>query len=133
MDEQVPGTRSGGVWAWLYLALAAFFFAISILGVLLPVLPTTPFLLLTSYFLARSSPKLNAALLKSRLFGPILQDWQQRGGIRLHIRCKSIAIVILVISISIWLSQPTRPVLVAMVAAALVGILVILRLPSART
>lgn len=71
-----------------YLAIAGVFFAVGVLGALLPVLPATPFLLLASYFLSKSSPRLNRALLRSRLFGPILRDWQQLGGIRRSVRVK---------------------------------------------
>ena len=68
---QVHGVRKAA-----YLGLAAFFFGLGATGAILPGLPTTPFLLLTSYFLLRASPKLNERLLNSRMFGSILTDWQ---------------------------------------------------------
>ena len=50
--------------------------AIGALGVVLPVLPTTPFLLLAAACYARASRRLHAWLLGPRTFGPIISDWQ---------------------------------------------------------
>ena len=117
---------------WGQRALAAFFFALAVLGLILPGLPTTPFLLLTSYFLAQSSPRLNQALLKSRLFGPILEDWQVRGGIRPHVRYKSIATVIIIVGLSISITRPTVWVSGLILMLMMIGIVVIMRLPDAK-
>jgi uncharacterized membrane protein YbaN (DUF454 family) len=87
------------------MALAGLFFVLGALGAVLPVLPTTPFLLLTSYFLARSSPRLNRWLLASRFFGPILRDWQQLGGVRPDVKVKAVMIVLLAVSLSLWLTD----------------------------
>ena len=84
---------------------AAAFFAVGVLGVFLPVLPATPFLLLTSYFLVRSSPRLNAALLRSRFFGPILKDWQVHGGVRRDVKIQAIVIVVIAVAASITVAD----------------------------
>jgi uncharacterized membrane protein YbaN (DUF454 family) len=59
------------------LALAGVFFALAVLGAILPGLPTTPFVLVTSYFLMRSSPRLHARLRSSRRFGPLIDNWER--------------------------------------------------------
>ncbi len=59
------------------LLLAAVFFALAILGAILPGLPSTPFVLVTSYFLMRSSPRLHARLRASRRFGPLIENWER--------------------------------------------------------
>lgn len=46
------------------------------LGVFLPILPTTPFLLLAAGCFAKSSPYLYQKLLNNKLFGPIISNWQ---------------------------------------------------------
>lgn len=114
------------------MVLAGLFFVLGALGAVLPVLPTTPFLLLTSYFLARSSPRLNQWLLTSRFFGPILRDWQQLGGVRPDVKVKAIMIVLLTVSVSLWLTDLSSTLRWIVAATALIGIGVILRLPSAR-
>lgn len=116
----------------LFLSLAAFFFALGALGAILPGLPATPFLLLTSYFLVRSSPRLNSTLLRSRLFGPILVDWQVHGGIRKHIRIKAVFAVVLAVAITLALCSYSLWLSLVIVSLASVGILVILSLPTAK-
>lgn len=59
-----------------YKFLGFLFLGLAILGVLLPVLPATPFLLLAAWFFARSSEKWHQWLLRSELFGPIIRNWE---------------------------------------------------------
>lgn len=75
----------------IYKPLGLFFLALAILGVLLPGLPTTPFLILAAWFFARSSEKWHRRLLDSELFGPLLRNWEQRRCISL--RTKIVALV----------------------------------------
>jgi len=121
--------------AWkrlLYLGGAGLFFVIGAVGAVLPVLPATPFLLLTSYFLVRSSPKLNRRLLRSRFLGPILTDWQVHGGVRPDVKAQSVVFVVLAVGLTIFLTGYAWLPTVIVVALASVGIFVILRLPSIR-
>ncbi len=53
------------------------FVGLAALGVALPVLPTTPFLLVAAGCFAKSSPYLHNKLLNSKLFGPLIRDWQE--------------------------------------------------------
>lgn len=114
-----------------YLPPAALFFVLAAGGVFIPGLPTTPFLLLTSYFLVRLSPRLNARLLRLRFFGTILMDWNVHGGIRRDVKVKAVSGVILAVLLTIYLSDSTwQTVTVGLLAS--VGIAVIIRLPVAK-
>lgn len=68
----------------VYLALGWLFFGLGMLGVVLPVLPTTPFLLLTLWAFSRSSLRWHQWLYQHRIFGPALQRWHQHRIIPLH-------------------------------------------------
>lgn len=136
-----PVDRSGAIAATqsvsglrrvLYLLLAGGFFVLAMAGVILPGLPTTPFLLLTSYFLVRSYPRFNERLLKSKLFGPILVDWQVKGGVRRDVKAKAISVVLIAIGFSLYVTQFSLvPSLIVTVSAG-IGIVVIVKLPEPR-
>lgn len=126
-DESVRGFRRV-----CYFGGAGFFFSLGLFGAILPGLPATPFLLLTSYCLLRCSPGLNARLLQSRFFGPILTDWQVHGGVRPHVKAKAVIVVIAAVAASILLTESTPGISVTIALVALIGILVIWRLPAAR-
>ena len=134
-QRTAPTARpEGGIWKRpIYWLASAMFFLLGVLGVILPGLPATPFLLLTSYFLVRSSPRLNAKLLRSRIFGPILRDWQVKGGVQPAVKMKAISIVVLTVALSIYLSGASPVLSLAVASLAAIGIFVIIKLPHPRS
>lgn len=65
----------------LWLLLAYLCLGLGIVGIFLPGLPTTPFVLLAAYAAARGSRRLHAWLLAHRLFGPMIRDWEASGAV----------------------------------------------------
>jgi len=61
---------------WLLLAFALLCLVLGLVGVVVPGMPTTVFILLAAWAAARSSPRLHGWLLGHRLFGPMLRNWQ---------------------------------------------------------
>ncbi|MCP4784440.1 MAG: DUF454 domain-containing protein [Fuerstiella sp.] len=114
----------------ILLVLAGLSFVLGVLGAILPGLPTTPFLLLTSFFLARSSPRVNAALLRSRFFGPILTDWQEHRGVRKDVKIQAIACVVLAVAAAVYFSPSSLALRLTVILLASTGVAVILRLPT---
>ena len=105
MPQRASGWRKA-----LYLLLAGVFLVLGLIGVVLPGLPTTPFVLLGSYFLLRSSQRLHQRLMASKLFGGILRDWHVHRGIRPHVRARAIAVVAIVVVASLVIARPPLPV-----------------------
>jgi len=116
----------------LFLSLAAVFFALAVVGAVLPILPTTPFLLVCSFLLVRSSPKLNQKLHQAPYFGSILRDWEIHGGVRTSVKLQAIATVVVGYSVSWWLTFGQLPIWGQLLVSSLVlfGIGYVARLPK---
>lgn len=69
---------------WLLRGLALVCLLLGFIGIFLPVLPTTPFILLSAWAAARSSPRLLTWLENHTAFGPMLKDWRRGGVVRRH-------------------------------------------------
>lgn len=80
------------------LTLGHLFLALGIIGAFLPILPTTPFLLLAAYCYSKSSSKLHQWMLKHKYIGPPLKDWQQNGVIGLKAKILAATMILLVIT-----------------------------------
>lgn len=116
----------------IYLVLGCAFLVLGGLGAFLPVLPTTPFVLVASACFVRSSPRLHRWLLSSRLFGPFLRDWQRYHGVRLHVKITAIVVLVAAVGASLYFGNLHWLAQVSLVSLALVGLIVILRLRTIR-
>ncbi|EJF29751.1 MULTISPECIES: DUF454 family protein [Enterobacteriaceae] len=81
---------------WLAVVLAT-------LGVILPLLPTTPFLLLAAWCFARSSPRFHHWLLYRSWFGSYLQHWQTHRAMPRGAKPKAILFILATFALSLWL------------------------------
>jgi len=73
--------------------------ALGVIGIFVPLLPTTPFVLLAAGCYARASTRLHDRLLRSRMFGPMIREWQRHRSIRY--RTKLVAIATMAVSLGI--------------------------------
>lgn len=80
---------------WLCVVLAT-------LGVVLPLLPTMPFLLLAAWCFARSSPRFHHWLLHRSWFGSYLRHWQAHRALPKGAKPKSVALIVTTFAISIY-------------------------------
>lgn len=83
---------------WMALGLLAA--GIGALGIFLPLLPTTPFLLLAAFAFARSSPRLHDWLLAHPRLGPVIREWRQHGAIARRIKLLALATMALSLTLT---------------------------------
>jgi uncharacterized protein len=76
--------------------------ALAVLGVFLPLLPTTPFLLLASACYVRSSERLHGWLMGNRMLGPYIRNFRERRGIPLRGRVTMVVLLWLPLAYSIY-------------------------------
>ena len=104
---------------FVYLCLGFGSVALGAAGIVLPLLPTVPFMLLAAYFFARSSPRLEARIVEHRRFGPHVRAWRERGAI--SAAGKRAALAAFAISALLGLILLPFPWLIVPLAAALAG------------
>jgi uncharacterized membrane protein YbaN (DUF454 family) len=119
--------------SFLYVAGGWACLGLAFIGVLLPLVPTTPFVLLASWCFYRGSPRIHAWLHRSQWFGPTLDDWQHYGGIRRGLKHRAILMVAGVVAVSLLYSSLPwwlRYVFLGLVAAGLYTIWNVPTLPD---
>ena len=106
--------------AWLVLAYVSL--ALGVIGIFVPGLPTTQFVLLSAYAAARGSRRLHAWLLAHRQFGPMIRDWQATGAVSR--RAKRAATAMMALSAAVMFA--TAPKLwMAATGTAIMGVVAI--------
>lgn len=84
--------------------------ALGALGIFLPLLPTTPLVLVAAFAFANSSEKLHQWLLDHDVFGPLIDNWRQHRSISRHAKLMSVLSMVVVLVIS-WLVGVPMPVI----------------------
>ena len=88
---------------FLFILCGSFSVAFAVLGIFLPLLPTTPLLLLAAYCFGKSSDKIHSWLINNKIFGNYIKNYQAGKGIPLHSKVTAILSMWVVIIISgIW-------------------------------
>lgn len=103
------------IMGWLCISLA-------IIGAILPLMPTTIFLILALACFAESSPRFHQMLLENKWFGPPLQQWQKTHSIKHSIKLKVYFIITVsfALSIGILWGRPYLQLLLVVIAISLI-------------
>lgn len=109
---------------WAALILAYFFLALAFIGVILPGLPTVPFLLLTAWFAAKGSERLHRWLYAHPHLGKLLIDWEQQGAVSRS--SKLMAVILLTASWGIMYLRTNNSWLMAGLAVLFMAIIAFL-------
>ena len=104
----------------LFIGLGWLFFGIGAVGAVLPVLPTTPFMILALACFARGSERLHQWLYTHPLFGPALVRWDRHRVIPRHAKIAAVSAMAISLGYMIWIAE--APPLASLSAAALMAV-----------
>jgi uncharacterized protein len=110
---------------WLNIGLAAV--ALGMVGIVLPLVPTTPFLLLAAFAFARSSPRLNDWILAHPRLGPPIKDWRAHSAISRRTKTWAVMVMAGALGLGIVTGLPGWLVLVQVVAVAMAATFILTR------
>jgi hypothetical protein len=115
-DDRTPPPSRNAIARGALLGLGFAFTGLAAAGAFLPVLPTTPFLLVAAACFARSSPAFHRWLLARPVFGAYLAQWQRDRTVPREAKRKAYGLVVATFALSIWLVEATwlRAVLAAL-------------------
>ena len=118
---------------YLYIGLGLLAVGLGTLGVVVPGLPTTPFLLLASWLFYRSSPRLQQWLLQSWL-GKYIRGYQRRGGMTATQKAGAVGVMTVMVLLSTFVFIPAGSVarIIVPVAGAVGALTVVLFVPNAK-
>lgn len=92
---------------WVLFILGWISFILGVIGAFLPILPTTPFLILAGFLFSKSSPRFHAWLLNLPYAGPAIKDWNEKKEI--SIRAKILCTAMILFSLTlIWIQAPVH-------------------------
>lgn len=116
--------------AWIALGFIAL--GLGVLGIVLPLLPTTPLVILAAFAFAKSSPRLHDWLLQNRTFGPIIIEWQTQGVIAPRYKAIAISMMLAALILSIVIGVPVFVIAIQMICLSLAACFILSR-PSHAT
>lgn len=120
MTHLADGT--GTVRRWVFIGIGWTAVGLGVLGIALPLLPTTPFLLVAAWAFAKGSPRLERWLYDHPRFGPFLRDWRDRRAI--PPRAKAAALTGLAVSWAIIFATATKPFVPVVAGLFMLGVAV---------
>lgn len=98
---------------WVLWLVGSAALGLGVLGMVLPVLPTTPFILLAAACYARASPRLHQRMRDNAWIGPMLRDWERHRSLTRRVKIVALTMMVVMLSVSFWGVQG-RPWLQAM-------------------
>lgn len=128
IDPDVPQAK--GTLRFLYFILGWSFLILGILGAFLPLLPTTPFVLLALFFFSRSSEKWSLWILNHRVLGPPIHRWREKKAIKKNVKIWAISILFLSFSLSIYLVSHSLWLVAGLLTVFVILLFFLARLPT---
>ncbi|MDD2386700.1 MAG: YbaN family protein [Bacteroidales bacterium] len=108
----------------IYIVLGSLSVLLGIIGIVVPGLPTTPFMLLAAWFYIRSNDKLYNKLINNKFLGKYISQYQKNKAIPLATKIYSILIMWLMIALSVILFITSIPAKIVVVVTGIIGTIV---------
>jgi len=116
----VPRVHDSRLIRAVFLGIGIAALSLAVLGVFLPVLPTTPFVLLAAACFARGSERLHNWMLAHRIAGPVIREWREHRSMPIGVKPWALLMMALSFGVSIVLMESAwHRVMLAIVAAVL--------------
>ena len=127
-----PPPQATGLARLMWIGLGSACVAVGALGVVLPGLPTTPFLILAAAAFVRSSRTLYDKLMAHRLFGPLLREYRATGAIPRRAKWWALGTMAVFVTFALVWGIPARlwPVKILVSIVAVIGVVYVGRLPT---
>ncbi len=109
---------------FIYILLGTIAFFLGMLGVFVPGLPTTPFLLITAWLYLKGSERLYNKLLNTRVVGNYIREYQKQRGMTLRQKISSIGVMWFMITISVVFFIPDETVSMIVLIVGAIGTVV---------
>jgi uncharacterized membrane protein YbaN (DUF454 family) len=114
----------------LLVAAGGLSLGLGVIGIVVPGLPTTPFVLLAAACFAQASPRLHHWLLHHRYLGPVVRDWEAHRNLPLKIKWLSTGMMGVMVLLSAWRWQGHWGLQVLLLVLGGVGAWVVWRIPT---
>jgi len=115
---------------WMLTAAGILALVLAAVGVVLPGLPTTPFVLLAAACFAKASPRLHAWLVNHRVMGPMVRDWEAHRSLPLRVKRLATGLMLAMVGLSAWQLSHKPWAAAAVLALGAVGAWVVWRIPT---
>jgi uncharacterized membrane protein YbaN (DUF454 family) len=115
---------------WIFLTAGILLVGLAAVGTVLPLLPTTPLLLLAAWCFARSSEKCHRWLIEHRLFGPFLKNWQETKCIPFKAKMLAIGSMVIFGSYAIGFAIENNYIRIIGALLLIIGLVTVLRLKT---
>ena len=132
-DTETPPDPStiSPVWRAVLLVVGTASLVIGVVGIVLPVLPTTPFLLVTAACYARASTRLYGWLLGQKSLGPIIAEWRRSRSLPPGVKTRALVVVAVTFTVSVILVDALAVRLILVATGAILAAF-LYRIPTAQ-
>jgi uncharacterized membrane protein YbaN (DUF454 family) len=129
-EEPVDDRVSGKMMRGIYIVVGTIALVIGAIGLFLPVIPTTPLVILAAACYYRGSERLHEWILSSKWFGETIKNYQAGRGLTRDTKARAISMMWAMILISAWFFVSNLFVRVAMIGVAVGVTVYLVRLPT---